>query len=102
MDLVFQVPRDALGLGPAPARGKQEEAAKIANGVFVEVKRMAVFDLSDRAIESYPGPLEATIHLKRGIPEAKAAPKPAVRSQAAGRRRMSGVYQAGIREQAAG
>src|SRR5688500_1016655 len=81
VDLVFQMPRDALGLPAAPSRpraGQPQDAdaaaTKIDDGIFIEVKRMGVVDLSGKAIEPYPGPLEKTVVRKKNLPAAKAAP----------------------------
>jgi hypothetical protein len=78
IDFVFQVPREDFGLQPAPTRaraaaaGEGESAQKLADGVFIEAKRMGVVDLSGRSLDAYPGPLDATVHQKRGVPEPKA------------------------------
>jgi hypothetical protein len=77
IDFVFQVPREDLGLQAAPtrARGAKEEgesAQKLADGTFIEAKRMGVVDLGGHAIDAYPGPLEATLLQKQGAPAAKA------------------------------
>ena len=77
IDFVFQVPREDLGLQAAPtrARGAKDEgesAQKLADGTFIEAKRMGVVDLSGKSIDAYPGPLEATVHQKKNLPAAKA------------------------------
>ena len=77
IDFVFQVPREDLGLQAAPtrARGAKDEgesAQKLADGTFIEAKRMGVVDLSGKSVDAYPGPLEATVHQKKNLPAPKA------------------------------
>ena len=88
---MFNVPREDLGSQAAPTRARAaaakddaaDAAPKLADGVFVEAKRMGVVDLSGKSIEPYPGPLEATVLQKRNLPEPKAPGAPARRRGAA-------------------